>query len=509
MQRTIPRRAVSLLLALLMLFMLIPAPGASAAGALPFTDVSRSNWYYENVALAYEKDLVRGVTETRFCPADSITIAQSVTLAARMHQLMHEGRVTLENGSGAWYESYAAYARRAGLIQSDYTGRWNQAITRSEFVRIFYGVLDDYKAINTVEDGAIPDVPVSAPYAREVYAFYRAGILTGSDGNYFKPDTTIQRSEVAALASRIYAPEQRLRLTLTNPTPAPGTDFSALPGLNAPVTAENVMKILDACNPEGAYIMRQTRSSHDYLNWWNGGGTLTEMLNVAVHEQCHVYASSKCSWTENAIYVGGGRHIVVPRTETFNSLEMSGTIPQNLRTFRYSYIGTPQTYLTSQIHGPYGLLDEMTAYRWDTHNSVQMYEYFKAQAKTADEWRDYLFLLGGSYYAYVEFKYFILQYMLYARDNAPGVYNGIVNNAAFRTAYAAIDDQFAAEVEALFRLLDRMERDLQAQGYSVMRRGEYFYIGNTGAGLFTDTYKLLENELNKPAYQEMNAILHR
>ncbi len=36
-------------------------------------------------------------------------------------------------------------------------------------------------AINTIADGAIPDVSYSAYYADAVYLLYRAGVLTGSD----------------------------------------------------------------------------------------------------------------------------------------------------------------------------------------------------------------------------------------------------------------------------------------------------------------------------------------
>lgn len=81
----------------------------------------------------------------------------------------------------------------------------NASATRREFVHIFFPAMDSYKAINSVADNAIPDVKLGDKCADEIYAFYRAGILTGSDKQgSFRPDSTIVRSEVAAILIRMY-----------------------------------------------------------------------------------------------------------------------------------------------------------------------------------------------------------------------------------------------------------------------------------------------------------------
>ena len=73
------------------------------------------------------------------------------------------------------------------------------------------------RTINTVDAGAIPDVSLSDEYGKAVYAFYRAGVLVGSDGGFFHPDSSIRRSEVAAILARLYDPAQRLSITLRAP----------------------------------------------------------------------------------------------------------------------------------------------------------------------------------------------------------------------------------------------------------------------------------------------------
>ena len=77
------KRISCFLLSLLLACSILPVPKAAAAGALPFSDVSQSSWYYDSVRLACEKELVKGVTATRFQPDGTLTIAEAVTLAAR------------------------------------------------------------------------------------------------------------------------------------------------------------------------------------------------------------------------------------------------------------------------------------------------------------------------------------------------------------------------------------------------------------------------------------------
>ena len=91
----------------------------------------------------------------------------------------------------------------------------NAAITRSEFVHIFHGALDYYSAINEVADNPIPDVKMNAKHATEIYEFYRAGILIGSDeAGTFYLNTHIKRSEVATILVRMYDVSERAHSSL-------------------------------------------------------------------------------------------------------------------------------------------------------------------------------------------------------------------------------------------------------------------------------------------------------
>ena len=91
----------------------------------------------------------------------------------------------------------------------------NAAITRAEFVHIFHGTESTYKAINQVADGAIPDVKSGDAFASDIYEFYRAGILTGSDAKgTFHSASTIKRSEAAAILLRMFEASARKSITM-------------------------------------------------------------------------------------------------------------------------------------------------------------------------------------------------------------------------------------------------------------------------------------------------------
>lgn len=187
---------------------------------LPFTDVSSNSWYYSSVRSAWEKGLIDGVTASEFRPDATLTVAQAIKLAAALHQLDKTGTVTLRNGSETWYDSYVSYAVANGIIEKDYASytaaQMNAAITRAEFVHIFHGAESTYKAINQVADDAIPDVKNGDAFASDIYEFYRAGILTGSDvKGTFHPASSIKRSEVATILLRMFETSARKSISLS------------------------------------------------------------------------------------------------------------------------------------------------------------------------------------------------------------------------------------------------------------------------------------------------------
>ena len=200
---------------------LLPIFGAAGGREFSFSDIKTTDWYFESVKNAWENKLIDGVSATEYRPDDTLTVAQAVKLASAYHERYNTGDVTLTNGAGSWYSSYVDYAVENGIIDSKYSSytnaQMNKTIDRSEFVAIFEKAMDEEELVgyNTVSDNAIPDVKMDDANADAIYKFYRAGILTGSDGKgTFNPDSSIKRSEVAAILSRMFDSNVRQSITL-------------------------------------------------------------------------------------------------------------------------------------------------------------------------------------------------------------------------------------------------------------------------------------------------------
>ena len=180
-----------------------------------FTDVATDGWYYEDVDNAVRLGIINGKTATTFAPDDNLTYAEAIKLAACMHQLYTEEKVTLKNGD-PWYVTYVDYCFDNNIIDEEYN--YDNYATRSGYMVIFAHALPEeaFEVINSVPDGSIPDVPMSAEYASEVYKLYRAGILQGSDEQHScKPFDNIKRSEVAAIISRMMDPDKRIKFDMS------------------------------------------------------------------------------------------------------------------------------------------------------------------------------------------------------------------------------------------------------------------------------------------------------
>lgn len=187
-----------------------------------FNDVTRPDWFYSDVVSAVQRSLIDGMTPEIYDPAGSLTGGQCLKLAACMHQFHRSGAVTLKPSTDAvWYRSFVDYALANGILDAELED-YDAPVTREQFIELFYRALPEssYTRINSIPDGAIPDVAPGDACGPEVYAFYRAGILSGytATAGYaqhaFGPESTITRAEVAAIMNRMFDSTARTRFTI-------------------------------------------------------------------------------------------------------------------------------------------------------------------------------------------------------------------------------------------------------------------------------------------------------
>ena len=170
-----------------------------------FSDVNTGDWFFTHVKNAYEMGIMTGQGEGRFAPLASVSLAEVVTMAARLRSGYNGDNYDF-SGDGAWYAPMVDYAVAQGIIQRGEFADYTAAATRAQFAYILSGALPSgaLEEINTVEDNSLPDVRMDGEYAANIYLLYRAGVLSGSDEQgTFYPSSAITRAESAVITSRI------------------------------------------------------------------------------------------------------------------------------------------------------------------------------------------------------------------------------------------------------------------------------------------------------------------
>lgn len=211
------KKVFSLLLAAVLLLSCGATALAAKADPTRFTDVSSSDWYYSSVASACGAGLMVGVSETSFAPEKGITVAETIKLADTVYKVFNADTSNFGT-SQPWYATYVDYAKKRGILSAEFTcANYNAPATRAQFAAILIQAIPSaaLPALNTVENGAIPDVSYSDTYGPAVYRLYRAGVFTGSDAaGDFLPGSGITRAEAAAVVCRMVDASQRGKVAL-------------------------------------------------------------------------------------------------------------------------------------------------------------------------------------------------------------------------------------------------------------------------------------------------------
>ncbi len=136
-----------------------------------------------------------------------IRISEAVKMASVLHNIYYGGSGRFPQET-PWYAPYIRYAVKNGIIEDDEFTGCNAFASRAEVAYIFSHCvpLAEFPSINYVPD--IADISEAAGYGESIYLLYRAGVLTGD----FNPESTITRSEAAAIIGRIATPGDRKRI---------------------------------------------------------------------------------------------------------------------------------------------------------------------------------------------------------------------------------------------------------------------------------------------------------
>ncbi len=178
-----------------------------------FLDVDEGLWYgydkQRSVADAYTYGLMKGTGAAQFTPGGSLSVAEAITAAARVYQIYYTSGESFSQGS-PWYQVYVDYALDKGIIKNTDFSDYTRAVTRAEMAYLFSRALPEKELAPQNTVNTLPDVTATAPHYASILLLYRAGVLSGSDGDgTFTPDKGITRAEAAAILSRVILPARR------------------------------------------------------------------------------------------------------------------------------------------------------------------------------------------------------------------------------------------------------------------------------------------------------------
>ena len=246
------QRILSALLALCIVFSLVPT--ALAEKADDFTDVSRSDWYYQFVDYVTSKGYFNGVADKTFAPADNMTRAMFVTVLFRFDGAKGDRSQSAftDVAPGEWYTDAINWAAANRIVDGVGNGKFapNDPITRAQMCTMIERYLALYKkawkvtlpetgSVSVmVDENAIPAYALAA-----VKQCQRHGLVNGFEDGTFRPNDLSTRAQVAAV---IYRMSYLVQGAKPDNTPSVNPGGTVNPPVNPPVTAYTYALYFDA-----------------------------------------------------------------------------------------------------------------------------------------------------------------------------------------------------------------------------------------------------------------------
>lgn len=185
-----------------------PDPGQSSS----FSDVSDGAWYAPYVNAAAGAGLMQGTGEGSFSPDQTLSVAEVVTLAARLYAEENGGIVPTSDPDQSWYQGAYDYCVDSSLFTAAEVpvSSMTDPATRFEMVDLLDRAVPDSEKTPIHSEISVPDLSQSSPYGDVVYRWYQAGITQGDQDGNFNGGSQITRAETAAILCRLAGLTERV-----------------------------------------------------------------------------------------------------------------------------------------------------------------------------------------------------------------------------------------------------------------------------------------------------------
>ena len=150
---------------------------------------TRNHWAKDEIDFVSARELVNGISATRYAPDATATRAQLWTILARQND------ADLSGGAN-WYEKAQLWSKDKGI--SDGTNP-DATITRAQMVTMLWRTMGQPAAAS---GASFADVPADSYYAQAVAWAVEGGITQGVGGDRFDPNATCTRAQIATFLYR-------------------------------------------------------------------------------------------------------------------------------------------------------------------------------------------------------------------------------------------------------------------------------------------------------------------
>ncbi len=153
-----------------------------------FGDI-QSHWAKDAIDFVSARELVNGISATRYAPDATATRAQLWTILARQND-------TDLSGGANWYEKAQLWSKDKGISDGTNPGA---TITRAQMVTMLWRTMGQPAAGGSA---SFADVPAGSYYEQAVAWAVESGITQGVGGGRFDPNATCTRAQIAAFLAR-------------------------------------------------------------------------------------------------------------------------------------------------------------------------------------------------------------------------------------------------------------------------------------------------------------------
>ena len=173
----------------------------------PFSDVKKTDYFYDSVLWAAHRGITSGITATRFAPTQPCTRAQVVTFlwrAAGEPEPVSGKKPFTDVNPAAYYYKAVLWAVEEGITSgmSATTFGPNRACTRGQVVTFLWRTAGEPEAVH--QENSFTDVNPGAFYYKAVLWAVENGITTGMGSGSFAPGSTCTRGQIVTFLYRAF-----------------------------------------------------------------------------------------------------------------------------------------------------------------------------------------------------------------------------------------------------------------------------------------------------------------